>query len=224
MERISTGIAGLDSATGGFLRGRSALVAGRSGTGKTIMALQFAAAACAAGRGVTYVAVRERREDLIEQASAFGWPIEDYEVKKLISILPVRDLHNDPTFHTYGQEGGFNPLLEMIGQDQEVVVIDNLGALALDMTLLHFRQQIDYLLGSFSSRNVTTLVVCDEGMVHRFGEVVEQVFDVIIRLGKKDSQFVDRRERQLEIAKMRFTDAPIDPLPFRIGKSGIELL
>ncbi|MDD1770285.1 MAG: hypothetical protein LUO79_04280 [Methanomassiliicoccales archaeon] len=210
--------------TGGYLKGRSALIAGRSGTGKTIMALQFAAAACAAGHGVTYVAVRERREDLVEQASAFGWPLEEYESKRLMTILPVKDLHADSTFHSYGQEGGFNPLLEMLGQGQDAVVIDNLGALAMDMSLLHFRQQIDYLLGSLSSRGITTLVICDEGMVHRFGEVVEQVFDVIIRLGKRDNQFVDRRERQLEIAKMRFTDAPIDPLPFRIGKAGIEIL
>ena len=214
----------MDSVTGGYLKGKSVLVAGRSGTGKTIMALQFAVAACTAGRVVSYVAVRERREDLFEQALGFGWPLQEFEAQKLISIVPVRDLHNDPSFHSYGNEGGFNPLLESIGTGQEVVVIDNLGALAMDMSLMHFRQQIDYLLGSLSSRGVTTLVVCDEGMVHRFGEVVEQVFDVIVRLGKRDNQFVDRRERQLEIAKMRFTDAPIDPLPFRIGRAGIELI
>ena len=200
------------------------LIAGRSGTGKTIMALQFAVAACSAGRPVTYVAVRERREDLVEQALGFGWPLQELESQKLITILPIKDLHPDASFHSYGQEGGFNSLLEMIGAGQEVVIIDNLGALAMDMSLMIFRQQIDYLLGSLSSRGVTTLAVSDEGMVHRFGEVVEQVFDVIIRLGKRHNQFVDRRERQLEIAKMRFTDAPIDPLPFRIGKAGIELL
>ncbi len=42
LQRISTGIAGLDALLhGGYLRGRTYLVTGDTGTGKTIACLQF---------------------------------------------------------------------------------------------------------------------------------------------------------------------------------------
>lgn len=224
LERISTGIAGLDQATGGFLKGRSVLLTGRSGAGKTIMALQFANRCCSANKPVMYVVVRERREDLVEQAKQFDWPLERFESEGLLRILPLSETHTEPSFHNYSTEGGFNPLVDALEIGIEVAIIDNIGALAMEMSLMHFRQQLDYLLNTLHSRSITSLIVCDEGMVHRFGEVAEQAFDSIIRLGKKENQFVDKRERFLDITKMRFTAAPIDPLPFAIGKAGLELL
>jgi len=221
MERVSTGVAGIDAAVGGYPKGRSVLISGRSGSGKTILSLQFAQACAAEGRRVLFIAVRERREDLLEAASAFGWPFDSYEAEKRVHFMTVSDARGASPFMD-GREVGFTGIVEALG-NVDALVIDNLGALALEMSISHFRQQIDYLLGSALAGGVTMVATCDEGMVHRFGDVAEQAFDTIVRLSRRDIQYVDRKERYLEFVKMRFTAAPIDAMTFRIGPKGIEL-
>ncbi len=221
MERLSTGVAGIDAAVGGYLKGRSVLISGRSGSGKTILALQFAHACASSGKRVLFIAVRERREDVLQSASAFGWPFDRYEVEARVRFMSVSDARGASPFNE-GREAGFAGIVEALGA-VDALVIDNLGALALEMSISHFRQQLDYLLGSALASGVTLMATCDEGMVHRFGDVAEQAFDTIVRLGRRDIQYVDRKERFLEFVKMRFTAAPIDAIAFRIGPKGVEL-
>ena len=78
-ERVSTGVAGLDQLLeGGFPKGRSVLVTGEPGTGKTVMALQFLADGLAHGEKGIYVAADEGPLDIIEQAASIGWDFEKF--------------------------------------------------------------------------------------------------------------------------------------------------
>jgi circadian clock protein KaiC len=87
-ERVSTGIAGLDRILeGGFPKGRSVLVTGEPGTGKTIMALQFLADGLAHGEKGIYVAADEGPLDIIEQAASLGWDFEKFVEQKQLAIL-----------------------------------------------------------------------------------------------------------------------------------------
>jgi circadian clock protein KaiC len=87
-ERISTGIAGLDRILeGGFPKGRSVLITGEPGTGKTIMALQFLAEGLAHGEKCIYVAADEGPLDIIEQAVSIGWDFEKFVEQKQLAIL-----------------------------------------------------------------------------------------------------------------------------------------
>jgi circadian clock protein KaiC len=87
-ERVSTGIAGLDRILeGGFPKGRSVLVTGEPGTGKTIMALQFLADGLAHGEKGIYVAADEGPLDIIEQAASIGWDFEKFVEQKQLAIL-----------------------------------------------------------------------------------------------------------------------------------------
>jgi circadian clock protein KaiC len=87
-ERVSTGIAELDRILeGGFPKGRSVLVTGEPGTGKTIMALQFLAEGLAHGEKCIYVAADEGPLDIIEQAVSIGWDFEKFVEQKQLAIL-----------------------------------------------------------------------------------------------------------------------------------------
>jgi circadian clock protein KaiC len=87
-ERVPTGIPGLDALIeGGFPKGRSILVTGEPGTGKTIFALQFLAAGLARGEKAIYVAADESPADILEQAASVGWDLEQYIEKKELAIL-----------------------------------------------------------------------------------------------------------------------------------------
>jgi len=226
VERISTGVSGLDKLFGGYPKGSSVLISGNAGTGKTVMALHFINATCMAGKKAVYVAVEERRSDLITQAAQFGWDFDSYEAKgllKFISVLETRMAEAKYHYDNYGSELGFSGLLESIPMDAETVVIDNLGILALSMDAGHFRQQIDYLVYALGYRGCTTMVVCDEATMVRFGEVANYAVDGAIKLMKRDNPYTDSRERVMEVLKMRHTRHTIDYILFDIGEKGITI-
>ena len=87
-ERASSGIIGLDQLIeGGFPKGRSILVTGEPGTGKTIFSLQFLLEGLAHGEKGLYVAADEGPLDVLEQAASLGWDLEQYVEKKQLAIL-----------------------------------------------------------------------------------------------------------------------------------------
>ena len=88
IERVPSGVPGLDQLIeGGFPKGRSILVTGEPGTGKTIFALQFLAEGLARGEKVIYVAADEPPSDILEQAASIGWDFEKHIEKKELAIL-----------------------------------------------------------------------------------------------------------------------------------------
>ena len=67
-ERVATGITGLDALIeGGLPKGRSILVTGEPGTGKTIFALQFLVEGLKRGEKGIYVTADESPMDVLEQ-------------------------------------------------------------------------------------------------------------------------------------------------------------
>jgi circadian clock protein KaiC len=88
IDRVPTGVPGLDPLIeGGFPKGRSILVTGEPGTGKTIFSLQFLAEGLARGEKGIYVAADEPPFDVIEQAASMGWDFEEHIEKKNLAIL-----------------------------------------------------------------------------------------------------------------------------------------
>src|SRR6185295_3488579 len=105
-ERISTGIAGLDTLLhGGFNRGRTYLFAGEAGTGKTIACLQFVSMRLKEGDKAVYVTVDERPSEILESAAALGWNLQPYIQDKQLIVLDAA-----PYFGTRGGgEKGIDP-------------------------------------------------------------------------------------------------------------------
>lgn len=86
--RISTGITALDPLIeGGLPAGRSYLVTGEPGTGKTIFCLQFLLRGLMENQRGVYVAVDEKPADVIEEAASLGWDLSQYIEKKQLLIL-----------------------------------------------------------------------------------------------------------------------------------------
>lgn len=87
-ERVPTGIAGLDPLIeGGLPKGRSFLITGEPGTGKTIFALQFLVEGLKRGEKGIYVTADESPMDVLEQAASLGWDLEPRVESKEIAIL-----------------------------------------------------------------------------------------------------------------------------------------
>jgi len=88
IDRVPTGVPGLDPLIeGGFPKGRSILVTGNPGTGKTIFSLQFLAEGLERGEKAIYVAADEPPFDIVEQAASMGWDFEKHVEEKNLAIL-----------------------------------------------------------------------------------------------------------------------------------------
>ena len=227
MERLSTGITGLDTVINGYPSGKCILITGTAGSGKTIMALHLIHKSCSDGMKCTYVAIEESREDLFMQASLFGWDFTRFEEEGLLNVIQIleeRMVEAKYKFNLYGSDTGFGGILEVIGKDAEVAIIDNLGVLSLDMTLSQFRQQLDFLVYSLTKRNCTSLIISDETLMKDKKDVALYSVQGAIRLMKRDNPYTDSRERAMEIVKVRSTAAPIDYLIYEIGSNGIQII
>ena len=87
-SKVPTGIAGFDSISkGGLPAGRTTLVVGTPGSGKTVFALQtLVNGARIYGEPAIFVAFEESSREIIANASAFGWDIPDLESHRLFFL------------------------------------------------------------------------------------------------------------------------------------------
>src|SRR5260221_9311480 len=105
-SKAPTGILGFDEITGGGLpRGRTTLLSGGPGSGKTILALQFlihGARACKEP-GI-FVAFEESSDRISINARGFGWELAALRRKKIffIDAQPLPDLIHSGDFDLSG--------------------------------------------------------------------------------------------------------------------------
>src|SRR5687768_17197259 len=101
-SKAPTGITGLDEITGGGLpRGRTTLLVGGSGSGKTILALQFLVhGAERRNEPGIFVAFEETPSRIVGNAETFGWDLDELQQGNLylMDAQPAPDLVQSGTF------------------------------------------------------------------------------------------------------------------------------
>jgi len=86
-----TGVPGLDDIlAGGFLRGKTYLVAGEAGCGKTIFSIQFLLHGALNGEPGLYIAIDEPTNQLLRGLKIFGWDLRDLISSKRLMFLDMR--------------------------------------------------------------------------------------------------------------------------------------
>jgi len=87
MDRIETGIYGLDQLIEGGLIDKSAVViVGSSGTGKTTFAMQFLMHGIDKGEQALYVTMEETPDQIMREADMMGWDLRSHYEKSLFFI------------------------------------------------------------------------------------------------------------------------------------------
>ncbi len=117
-ERISTGIPRLDAMLGGrgFFRGSSILLTGTPGTGKTIIAANFAQAACLRGERVLFFSFEESPNQIIRNVHSIGLRLEPLAKNGLLRFHSAR-----PSL--YGLEMHLATMFREIAEFKPAVVV-----------------------------------------------------------------------------------------------------
>src|SRR6185295_19201850 len=92
LEKVPSGIAGLDEITGGgFPKGRPALVCGSAGCGKTLLAMEFLVrGAMDYNEPGVFMAFEETEEELTKNVASLGFDLAGLASRKKIVLDYVR--------------------------------------------------------------------------------------------------------------------------------------
>ncbi|HEX7628120.1 MAG TPA: ATPase domain-containing protein [Candidatus Methanoperedens sp.] len=229
MERIKTGISGLDNILGGFPTGKTILVTGDPGTGKTIFGIEFAKSCCEQGIKTAYLSTEENASDLRLQGKSFGWALESFEEKRILKFIDitgnrVAEIESALSISMEARKGNFGELIENLPEGTRVLIIDSLGNHTSNLKSFEFRDRFDLLVHKLANKGITALIILDSVTSKEFNDIALFSAYGAIQLMKRENPYTDRRERVMDIVKMRNTKTPIQLLTYEIGSQGIELI
>ena len=93
MDQIPTGIKGLDEVLhGGLPKGRTILVVGSPGSGKTTLAMQFLASGAKSGEPGLYISLDEKPDRVKSDLASFNWNLEELEHDGKLTLIDATPL------------------------------------------------------------------------------------------------------------------------------------
>jgi circadian clock protein KaiC len=227
-KRLSTGIHELDALLdGGFRRGKTYLVIGEPGTGKTIFGLQFLHQALKDGEKALYVAIDEKPADLVDQAASLGWDLTPHIERKSLLMLDASALITARVSDISAKNDLQKIIVELNNHITKSgatrVVIDPVGPLihAADSPS-KVQDQARMLIASLQKNVDTTTLVTSQSLGRGTRGIEEYLVagTIVLELELANSRFL----RTITIEKMRST--PLDPAQylFRIAtEKGITM-
>jgi circadian clock protein KaiC len=223
-----TGIAGFDEITlGGVPQGRTTLVCGAAGCGKTLFAMEFLIrGATQHGEPGVFIAFEETEEELTSNVASLGFDVASLIERKLIVIDYIKvDRAEIEEAGEYDLEGLFVRLGHAIDSIRaKRVVIDSLEALFSGFTneaLL--RAELRRMFRWLKDRGLTAMITGEQGdgTLTRYG-LEEYVSDCVISLDNRVTDQVSTR--RLRIVKYRGTAHGSNEYPFLIDEHGFSVL
>ena len=227
-ERVTSGIKGLDPLIeGGFPKGRSILVTGEPGTGKTIFALQFLAEGLARGEKGVFVTADEGPLDILEQAASLGWDFERYVETKELAILNagtyLSSLPGTGRERQIDLQKAVSDLAAFVNQvSAERLVLDPAGPFVLLRDVATRIQDQSRLLIKLLRSSMATTNVLTSYAVPRTGERSMHGVEEYMVAGAIVLEMIWRNDRQLArsliVETMRCTNVKPTQLEFDIVK------
>lgn len=227
--KAASGIRGLDEITGGGLpRGRTTLLVGGSGSGKTILALQFLAyGASECNEPGIFVAFEETPARIVANAETFDWKLGELQKSALffMDAQPMPDLVQSGTFDLSGMLAALGAQVEEMGATR--IVFDALDiVLALLPDAAAQRREIYRLHAWLLEHGITGIVTVkadsdDSGSVSQPFGFIQFMVDCAIVLNH--TVVLGVSQRNLRVQKYRGSSFDENEAPFLIGRSGFEV-
>jgi len=220
-ERIGTGIPRLDAMLGGrgFFRGSSILLTGTPGTGKTIVAANFAAAAARRGERTLFFSFEESPNQITRNMHSIGLHLEPFVKRGLLRFHSAR-----PSL--YGLEMHLATMFKEIAAFQpDVVVVDPITSLMDSGTDAESKGMVTRLIDYLKGGQVTSLFTSLTQGGHALQQsemAMSSLMDSWLLL--QDFEGNGERNRVLYVLKARGMAHSNQVREFLISDSGIDLV
>ncbi len=228
LVKVSTGVDGLDEVLdGGYPDGRTTMVKGGPGAGKTLFAIQFLLQSARKGTPGLFITFEESAEAVRTNAATLGWDLRALEEQ---GLLFIHHASLDPTAVAAGSFSLKALLAILDGKSRAMgarqVVID-----AVDILMRRFedssrvRDELGYLHDWLTEKRITTLLSVkssdDADVAARFG-FLEYMADCVVQL---DHRVMDQiSTRRLRVLKYRGSAFGTNEYPYVVGADGISLV
>jgi len=227
IQKAPTGIDGFDEITGGGLpRGRTSLVIGAAGTGKTVFALQSLVKGIQRWSEPGIFVAFEEPADQVVQNATFGWGLADVERDDLffIDARLSPDTIRAGAFDLAGMLAGLERKSEQMGARR--VVFDSLDVmLRLIDDPSRRRQEVYRIHDWLSDSDLTGIITARLDGLPSEGDLAQGylpfIADCVINLSQRIQDRVALRS--LRVVKYRGSDFRENEVPLLIGPSGIEV-
>ena len=226
VDRVESGIPGLDKLIqGGFVKGSVNLLAGQTGTGKTIFGMQYLLHGLKKGEKALYISLEQGKEDVLSDVSSFGW---DAELKKFISQGKLLILSLEPTSIEDLSTQTIDAAKKV---NASRLVLDSLSVATMgwkmgELDVTKLRSETFSYIKSLKSLGLTGLLITEipeekDKSLSRFG-FEEFLADGVIVLSLLDvgGDFFTN----IRVRKMRRTKHKKEYYPFEITTNGLKLL
>ena len=234
-EYVLTGIPGFDALLDqGIPKGTSVLIAGGTGTGKTIFCLQTLFNAAKNGEKCIYLSFEESEERLKKHMTDFGWNWQELEKKGLLKIVRKEPFSMTASIEAMLAKAkgelliDINEVLEIIpkGFEPSIIAIDSITAIAAAFGKKEegYRIFIEQLFKYFESLKVTSFFISEtEQMPTIFSSSGTEEFladGVIVLYAIKQGNI---RENAIEVLKIRGAKHQKKIVAMQITDKGIEV-
>ena len=228
IPKVPTQIAGLDQILeGGLPRGRTTLVCGGPGSGKTVLGLEFLCRGAMAGEPGVFVTFEERTEAIRMNARSMGWNLEALEKAGKIAIIEARMPGEEVRSGDFDIQG----MLAIVGGHAKRIGAKRIVMDALDVLLRIYddlkreRNELFRLHDWLTDRGLTSVLSVkahrDDGNHVSQYEFLDFMADCVIRL---DHRVVGQvATRRLRVIKYRGSGFGTNEYPYVFGERGIVL-
>jgi circadian clock protein KaiC len=218
--RVSSGVPRLDEMCGGGLfRDSIVLASGATGTGKTLLTMQFLNGGVAEGERVLLFAFEESRDQLMRNAQAWGINLLKAEKAGRLKIVTQYP-------HAMPMEDHLVRMARIVEEFQpQRVAVDSLSALERVFSLRSFREFVISLTSLLKQRRITALFTSTTATLVGGGSITEKhistLTDSIVLL--RYVELSGRMRRSINVLKMRGSQHDVNFREYVIDATGIRI-
>lgn len=225
MQKISTGVSGLDLLTGGgYPAGRSTLIFGGPGAGKTLLAMQGLARSASQGEGGVFVSFEEDPNDIVRNFGAFDWGLPDHVAAGRITAVDARIGPTTSVSGSFEIEGLLSILsarLKATGATR--LVLDGIDILlSLEPSPRDAIRQMLTIERFVRDHALTALITLKSDDIGAGMAIAPYIGDCVINLDRRMEG--DVSVATLDLVKYRGSPTPGIRMPMAIDDAGIALL
>jgi len=225
-ERLETGVPGLDRLIeGGIVKNSVNLLAGQTGTGKTVFGMQYLLHGLRKGENGIYITLEQSEEDIMTDVAKFGWDVEFKKAKAQGKFILIAE---EPTDIKTLQFSTINYAKKI---NAKRFVLDSLSVATMgwkvsSLDIGKVRSEAMSYMKALKNIGITSLLIteipeAEIKALSRFG-FEEFIADSVIVLHYLEYA-AGGTPRSLIIRKMRRTSHGTDIYPIEIGKNGLSI-